>query len=291
MEKSLRIAVASGKGGTGKTTVATSLAATLARSGRDVCFVDADVEAPNGHLFLKPEIHTEHRVRLPVPEVNAELCDGKGLCAELCQYGAIICVGSRAVVLPDLCHGCGGCALVCPQKAIRERPREIGTVSVGKARSGNQTSAIDFVGGRLDIGQPLAPPVIAATRRRATPGRLQIIDAPPGTSCPTVNSVGDVDAALLVTEPTPFGLHDLQLATEMVRLLNVPFAVAVNRAEEGADEVRTWCRYQGIALLAELPHDRRVAEACARGEITVEALPEYIPAYEELWRRIEELAA
>lgn len=291
MSRALRIAVASGKGGTGKTTVATSLAATLAQGGREVCFVDADVEAPNGHLFLKPQIHSSHRVRLPVPEVDAERCSGQGRCAELCQYGAIVCVGGRAIVLSDLCHGCGGCALVCPEKAIGERPREIGTVSEGQARSGDQTGPIDFVGGRLDIGQPLAPPVIAATRRRATPDFIHIIDAPPGTSCPAVNSVGDVDAAVLVTEPTPFGLHDLQLATGMVRLLDVPFAVVVNRAEEGADEVRSWCRHEKIVVLAELPHDRRVAEACARGEITVEALPEYAPAYRDLWGRIEELAA
>jgi len=285
MGRPLRVAVASGKGGTGKTTVATSLATTLASDGCAVCYVDADVEAPNGHLFLKPDIHTERRVRLPVPEVDTDRCKGHGKCAELCEYGAIVAVGGRAVVLPDLCHGCGGCALVCPEKAIRERPREIGTVSEGKA------GAIDFVGGRLDIGQPLAPPVIAVARRRATKGRIQIVDAPPGTSCPAVSAVGDVDAALLVTEPTPFGLHDLQLAVEMVRLLEVPFAVAVNRAEADADNVRSWCRDQGIDILAELPDDRRVAEACARGQITVEALPEYAPAYRKLWTRIEGLAA
>lgn len=285
MKGPLRVAVASGKGGTGKTTIATSLAATLAAGGREVCFIDADVEAPNGHLFLKPEIHTERPVHLPVPVVDAERCHGRGQCAELCQYGAIVCVGERAIVLPDLCHGCGGCTLVCPEHAIREQPRRIGTVSEGRA------DTIDFVGGRLDIGQPLAPPVIMATRRRATHGRIHIIDAPPGTSCPTVHSVDGVHVALLVTEPTPFGLHDLQLAVEIVRLLDVPFAVVVNRAEDGADEVRSWCRHQGIDILAELPHDRRVAEACARGELTVEALPEYTPAYQELWGRLEELAA
>ncbi|MFH1568702.1 MAG: ATP-binding protein [Gemmatimonadota bacterium] len=281
----LTVAVASGKGGTGKTTVATSLAMVAAGTGRPVCFFDADVEAPNGHLFLEPEIAREGPVRLLVPEVDADRCNGCGRCAELCQYGAIIAVGRRAIVLADLCHGCGGCALVCPERAIRDRPRPIGTVVEGRA------DTLAFVSGRLDIGQALAPPVIRAARRRLPRNTTVIVDAPPGTSCPAVHAVRGADVVVLVTEPTPFGLHDLELAVDMVRLLEIPIGVVVNRADGDSADVERYCRDQALPVLASLPEDRRVAEACARARLTVEALPEYGPAYLELWQRIEELAA
>jgi MinD superfamily P-loop ATPase len=281
----LRVAVASGKGGTGKTTVATSLACLLGDEGRPVCYFDADVEAPNGHLFLQPHIASQQPVNLLVPELDTDLCTGCGECAELCQYGAIISVGPRAVILPDLCHGCGGCPLACPEKALSERPRRIGSVSEGQA------GPVAFVSGQLDIGQALAPPVIRAGRARLPEGGVHIIDSPPGTACPAVQAVRDAHVIVLVTEPTPFGLHDLDLAVAMARPLERPLGIVVNRADDGVDEARRYCREQRLEILAEIPDDRRVAEACSRGEITLRALPEYEATYRELWRAVERLAA
>ena len=275
------IAIASGKGGTGKTTIATNLAATLARSGDPVTYMDGDVEAPNGHLFLKPEICASTPVCLPVPMVDLERCTACGECAELCQYGAIIALGRQVLVFPDLCHGCGGCHLVCPEGAIQESPRRIGVVETGSA------GPIHFIQGRLDIGHPLAPPVIRAARQHLPAAGVHLIDAPPGTACAAVQAVEGTDYVLLVAEPTPFGQHDLQLSVGMLRALERPFGVVVNRSDEGNGPIREYCAEEGIDILLELPDDRQVAEACSRGELIVDVLPKYGPHFAELFNRIE----
>lgn len=279
--KSLRIAVASGKGGTGKTTIATNLAATLVRTGCQVTYMDGDVEAPNGHIFLKPEIHAAASVCLPVPAVDEERCTACGKCTELCQYGALILIGRQILVFPDLCHGCGGCQRVCPEEAIQENPRRIGVIETGLA------GPIHFIQGRLDIGSPLSPPVIRAARQQLSGDGVQLIDAPPGTACAAVQAVEGTDYVLLVTEPTPFGLHDLQLSVDMLRLLGQPFGVVVNRADEGSGLIREYCAIEGIDILLELPDDRRVAEVCSRGELIVDVLPEYGPCFIALFAQIE----
>ena len=217
-EGSLRLAVASGKGGTGKTMVATNLAVALARARRSVCFVDADVEAPNGHLFLRPRIDTEEAVELQVPRIDAQRCTQCGECVDFCAYSALVKLGSRILFFPELCHACGGCRLVCPVEAIAESGRRIGTVQEGAA------GAVRFIGGRLDIGQPLSPPVIRAAQARVRPEGIAIVDAPPGTACAAVQAVGQADFVLLVAEPTPFGIHGLGLAAQMVRKLGLPLA-------------------------------------------------------------------
>ena len=281
----LTIAVASGKGGTGKTTIATNLARALADGGVPVTYLDADVEAPDGHLFLKPRIEAREAVELPVPVVDEERCAACGECAAVCEYAAIVALGDQVLVLPDLCHGCGGCHLVCPEQAIEETPRRIGVVQTGRA------GAIRFVEGRLDVGHPLAPPVIRAARQHLPAEGVQLIDAPPGTSCATVNAVEGADCVLLVTEPTPFGLHDLQLSVDLVRALGRPFGVVVNRGDGGSRSIREYCNHVGIDVLLELPDDRRVAEACSRGELLTEVLPEYTPRLLELFDRIRERLA
>jgi MinD superfamily P-loop ATPase len=276
------IAVASGKGGTGKTTIAVGLA--LAAE-EEVRLLDGDVEEPNAHLFLKPDIRYRETLGVPVPKVDPEKCTGCGRCAEFCRFNAIAALKSGAMVFAELCHGCGGCAIVCPSGAISETSREVGVLETGNA------GAIAFVHGRLRVGEAMSPPLIRAVKKHAAADRLNIIDAPPGTSCPVIAAVGGADVCLLVTEPTPFGLHDLTLAVEMVRELGVPFGVAVNRSDIGDRRVHDYCRAESIPLLFELPNDRRIAEAYSRGEPVLSALPEYRERFVALLNRLKEVAA
>jgi len=261
----MKIAVASGKGGTGKTTLAVGLAVCLGAKAR---LLDCDVEEPNCHIFLKPELDYRETLGIPVPVVDAANCDACGKCAALCQFNAIAVVKSGAMVFEDLCHGCGGCTLVCPTGAITEGSRTIGTLETGSA------GAIQFVVGRLRVGEAMSPPLIRAVKKHALPNRINIIDAPPGTSCPAIAAVKDSDYVILVTEPTPFGLHDLELAVGTVRKMQLPFGVVINRADVGDARVHDYCRSEEIQVLLEIPHSRRVAEAYSRGQSVVEALPE-----------------
>lgn len=277
----VNIAIASGKGGTGKTTLAVNLAAAAARRGRSVAYLDADVEEPNGHLFLHPEIDQREPVSLLVPQVHEEACNECGLCGQSCQYSAIVCLGAKPLVFPELCHGCGGCALACPRRAIIEVPYPIGRVETGRAKG------VAFVQGVLDVGQAKSPPVIRAVKAAAPSVDWQIIDAPPGTACPVVTAVRGADLVLLVTEPTPFGLHDLRLAVETVRRLGPAAAVVINRAGIGDDRVARYCREEGLGVWAEIPDDRRIAEAYARGRMVGEAVPEFGRVMESLLERLE----
>ena len=273
------IAIASGKGGTGKTTVAVHLAAWLATQERAVQYADCDVEEPNGHLFLHPRIESTESAAIPVPVVDAEACIACGKCAQVCEFNAIAML-KKPLVFPELCHGCGACVLVCPARAIREEPRVIGAVESGRAGD------IGFVQGRLAIGEPMSPPLIRAVKAKRNPDAIALLDAPPGTSCPVVTTVRGADFVLLVTEPTPFGLHDLTLAIDTLRPMGLPLGVVVNRAD-GDSRVQDYCRAQNIPLLAELPDDRRVAETYARGELLFDRLPEWRGFFETLWNQIE----
>ena len=275
------IAIASGKGGTGKTTVATNLAAAASRAGREVQLLDCDVEAPNSHLFLNPKIEYTEAIGVPVPEVDEDKCDACGECGRVCRFSAIVSLKTKPLVFPELCHGCGGCVLACPRDAITEVDREVGMLEEGKA------GGICFAGGRLRIGEVMSPPLIRAVKKRARPTGLVIIDSPPGTSCPVIESVREADFVLLVTEPTPFGLNDLEIAVDTVKQLGLPFAVVVNRAVPGRDNVREFCDGAGIEILAELGDDRRVAEVYSRGELAVQALPELEEAFLALLEAVE----
>ncbi|MBM4090427.1 MAG: (4Fe-4S)-binding protein [Lentisphaerae bacterium] len=294
----MRVAIASGKGGTGKTTIAVNLACVLADSGQTVEYLDCDVEEPNGHIFLKPEITATEPVGIPVPVVDELKCTGCRKCAEVCQYHAIA-VLKKPLVFAELCHGCGGCTLVCPEGAIREENRMIGVVETGRAllrssrlrestaRQAGQAGGVAFVQGRLNVGEPMAPPLIRAVKRMAITDGVAIMDAPPGTSCPVVATVRDADYVLLVTEPTPFGLNDLRLAVEMIRQLGVPHGVVINRADSGDRRVREFCAAEKIPVLQEIPDDRRVAEAYSRGHMAVRVLPEWSERMLRLWGRLE----
>jgi MinD superfamily P-loop ATPase len=261
----MKIAIASGKGGTGKTTVAVALAFSVPGPVR---LLDCDVEEPNCHFFIQPEIQRKEKVFSPVPKVDQTKCNGCGECARVCQFSAIVPLGKKTMVFPELCHGCGGCSRICPTGAISEIQKEIGTLEIG------YHGDVEFVSGSMNVGQAMSPPVIRAVKHHELKNGLTILDCPPGTSCPFVTTIKGCDAALLVTEPTPFGLYDLKLAVETIRELNIPFAVAVNRSIGKENRITEYCCKEGIQVLMHIPEDRQMAEAYSRGETLTAVMPE-----------------
>ncbi len=297
------ITVASGKGGTGKTTVAVSLALSLTADGQGLAgetsanplFLDCDVEEPNAALFLHPTIQERKEVGQLVPAVDPEKCTYCGRCAEVCQYHAIAVVPQRVLVFPELCHGCGSCTLNCPEQAIHEVLDVTGTIERGWARG------VEFAQGTMNVGEPMAVPIIRQLKRWVIPpdasaslgeapgGRPVILDAPPGTACPVVESMRGADFVLLVTEPTPFGLHDLRLAVEVARdELGLPVGVVVNRDGVGDRGVDDYCAAESIPILMRIPLERRIAVAYSEGVTLVEARPGYRAQLRELYHRIRE---
>ncbi len=272
------VAVASGKGGTGKTTIAVNLALAAERPVR---LLDCDVEEPNAHLFLRTTNKSERVVSISVPEIDESRCDGCALCAQACAFNALVSFGTIPIFAAEMCHGCGVCTRSCPQKAIHEIEKRIGVIETSK--DGN----IDLVQGRLDVGNVLSTPLIRAVKEEAQ-GDLVILDAPPGTSCPVIATMRDTDFVVLVTEPTPFGLNDLKLAVGAVRELGLPFGVVINRADASDGFVRPYLEAEGIRLLAEIPDDRRIAEAYAKGVPIIETLSEYRNLFVGLLQKIRE---
>ena len=276
------ISVASGKGGTGKTTVATNLAVSLET---DVQLLDCDVEEPNSSLFIRPDIEEVNTITTPVPKVDMGKCSLCGKCGEICQFKAIVVVGKTVLTFPELCHSCGGCIEVCPEKAISEAERELGTIKRG------HKNGLEFVQGELRIGEAMAPPMIKKVRGYTRPESVTIIDAPPGTSCPVIASMNGADFVLLVTEPTPFGLHDLKLAVGAVRVLGIPCGLVINRSGIGNDDVKRYAEDEGVPLLLEIPFDRQIAEAYSRGEMIVELIPEWKDKFRNLYNKIREISS
>jgi MinD superfamily P-loop ATPase len=281
-DDSVKIAVASGKGGTGKTTISTNLAYLAARAGRSVAYADCDVEEPNGHLFLNPTITGESSIDRRFPVVDLQRCVRCGRCAEACRFGAIACVGRSVLVFRELCHSCGGCQLACPEAAIHEAP-----CSIGRVRWGN-SGPVRFVDGVLHVGEAMSPPAIRAVKD-VVPHDVELVflDCPPGTSCPTIESVRDADFVLLVTEPTPFGRHDLELAVPMCRMLNLPLGVVINRADIGDRQVWDDCHRQQIRVLAEIPEDHEVARAYSQGRLAAAYVPRLAALLGELLEVLE----
>ncbi len=276
------ISVASGKGGTGKTLVATSLALSL-KDGEKVQLVDCDVEEPNDHVFLKPEITGSEAVAILVPRVDEGKCTYCGRCAEVCAFNAIAVLGSHVLTFPQLCHGCGACSYLCPEKAISEESRQTGLVEWG------HSDGVGFVHGKLTVGEAMAPPVIRKVKEYARTDGTVIIDVPPGTSCPVVEAIKGSDFCLLVTEPTPFGLNDLTLAVETVRKLGIPCGVVLNRAGIGDAGVQEYCQKDNIPILLTIPLDTEIARLYSRGVPLVEGLPEWRDSFRQLFEMIREI--
>ncbi len=272
----MRVCLASGKGGTGKTLLATSLAVYLARRSGSVTYLDADVEEPNGFLFLRPEIELRERATVPVPALKTGVCSGCGECRRLCAYGAILDLEDRVMVFPELCHSCGGCVTVCPEGALEEAPREIGTLSRG------MSGPLTCCAGRLDIGETRAVPLIERLLDWAPPGGIEVLDAPPGTSCSVTAALRGTDLLVLVTEPTPFGLHDLRLSVELGRGMGLPMVAVINRSDLGGDEVRGYLAGEGIRVVAEIPFRREIAAVYAAGGLCLDTSPEVMGAVEAL---------
>jgi MinD superfamily P-loop ATPase len=274
------IAVASGKGGTGKTTIATNLAKSI---GGRAQLIDCGVEEPNSHLFLTPVIEKSEEVCVPRPRVDLDKCTYCGECAKICRFSAIVVVKEHVLVFPELCHGCGGCSRVCPEEAISEIPKSIGILEKGVSDS------VDFIHGRLEIGEAMSPPLIKAARALANENGVVIIDSPPGTSCPVIASIKGSDFCILVTEPTPFGLNDLELAVEVVFELRIPAGVVINRSDIGDLAVKEFCEGRSIPILMEIPEDRQIAEAYSRGIMIIDSIPEYKEEFQELFSKIEQI--
>jgi MinD superfamily P-loop ATPase len=251
----MRIAVASGKGGTGKTTVATN----IALSTDNVQFLDCDVEEPNANIFLKTKIQNSEDVTVSIPKIIKNKCDFCGKCSDFCAYNAIAVVPSNVLVFPELCHSCGGCKIVCPKDAIRWNKRSVGKVEHGQIKN------LDFYHGLLNIGEIQAIPVIKSLKKKINDKKNVIIDVPPGTSCPVIESIGGSDYCILVTEPTPFGLHDLKLAVEVVKHLKIPFGVIINRDGIGYKKVETYCKNEKIPILLKIPENRSIAKLYSKG--------------------------
>jgi MinD superfamily P-loop ATPase len=277
------ISVASGKGGTGKTLVATSLALSLKDRCR-VQLLDCDVEEPNDHIFLRPVITGSEAVCVPIPRVDEAKCTFCGKCAEVCAYHAIAVFPKNVLVFPHLCHGCGACTYLCPEKAITEEGKEIGVVEFGHA------DGITFVQGRLNVGEAMPTPVIRKVKELVNHEGISIIDVSPGTSCPVVESIKGSDFCLLVTEPTPFGLNDLILAVETVKELEVPCGVVVNRAGAGNGKVGEYCLKENLPILLTIPLDMEIARFYSRGVTLVEGMPQWKESFTSLFNRIQEIA-
>jgi MinD superfamily P-loop ATPase len=275
--KLMIITVASGKGGTGKTTVAVNMALSL----ENVQLLDCDVEEPNAHILLQPEIHETKPVYTRVPVISEELCDYCGKCSKFCAYNALFVAPKTVMVFPELCHSCGGCALVCPKNAITEKERQIGVIKKGEAKG------VELVYGELDVGEAMAVPLIKAVKNQMKGNKNVVIDAPPGTACSLVASVHKTDYCILVTEPTPFGLHDLKITVQVLKDLGVPMGIVINRAGLGDKKVYEYCKKEKIPVLLEIPFSKKIAELYSRGVPFVAEMPEWKEKFLEIWNNIK----
>ncbi|MGC8999259.1 MAG: ATP-binding protein [Candidatus Bathyarchaeia archaeon] len=274
------ISVASGKGGTGKTSVAVNMALSIA----NVQLLDCDVEEPNAHLLLHPKISHEEPVYTLIPNLNEELCDHCGKCANFCQYNAIFASSEKVLIFPELCHGCGGCILICPKKALTEGKHRIGTLKRGHIGDS------ELVYGELEVGEPMAVPLIREVKKCIDKSRNVILDAPPGTSCPVIETVKGSDFCILVTEPTPFGLHDLKIAVQVLKDMKIPSGVVVNRAGIGNGKVYKYCKEEDIPILLEIPYQRRIAELYSEGVPFSQEMPEWKEKFRTLFNEVRRRA-
>jgi MinD superfamily P-loop ATPase len=278
----MRIAFASGKGGTGKTTFATNMAASIASQHRQVVYADCDVEEPNGHIFLHPDKIEEIDVGVMVPAIDKDKCNLCGVCVDVCEFNALAILGPEPLVFPSLCHSCRACVELCPEQAIRDSSRITGKIEKGTF------GALNFLSGNLNTGEAMAPPVTRALKELIPDAEVVIIDCPPGTSCPVIEAVKGSDFVVLVTEPTPFGLNDLKLAYEMLLKLGIPFGVVINQSDLGDGRVEEFCRENDIEILLRVPFNRGIAEAYSNGLLATEINSKFDDSMRQLYNHLKE---
>jgi MinD superfamily P-loop ATPase len=282
----VRIAVASGKGGTGKTTIATSLALCLVSNG-EVHYVDCDVEAPNGHIFLKPQITHQSNAVIRIPVINKDICSLCGRCVEVCQFHALAKIGKTIMTFPQLCHGCGSCTINCPEHAIDELANPIGVIESGVTAHG-----LIFSQGRLNISEPMATPIIRQLKRTISVNdSIVVLDAPPGASCSVVETLRNVDFVLLVSEPTPFGVHDLKQMMGIVTEMGIPAGVIINREKSSFSPLEDLCSDFHVPILMHIPFDRQIAAGLAEGQSLIEINPNYSQRLQDVYHQTSSIIA
>ncbi len=284
-EGGIKIAVLSGKGGTGKTTVATNMARSLIKSGHRVHLVDLDVEEPNDHIFFDVKVDETEDVNLLIPVVDETKCILCGECSKVCQFGAIVTFSDKVRIFESLCHGCGACGMICPTSAISEKPRRIGEIKRGSGMNGE----LAFTMGLMDLGEKSGVPIIRKIKGELNEGEYDVVilDSPPGVSCSVVESIRRTDFAILVTEPTRFGLHDLSLACDLVKDMGIPAGIVVNRSEEEKDIIHEFSKRVGIPILMRIPFDRKIAELYSQGKLFVEELEGWYEKFNEIFSTIK----
>ncbi|QQY79851.1 MinD superfamily P-loop ATPase [Keratinibaculum paraultunense] len=273
----MNIAVLSGKGGTGKTTISTNLALLLKAN-----YIDCDVEEPNGFIFLKPEYITKQYVEVEIPEIDEENCTLCGRCVEICKFNALAKAKDKIILFDKLCHSCGACILACPIDAIKFTKRTIGVIEQGKK------GEILLKRGLLNIGEPISVPILKELLKDLPEEEINLLDSPPGTSCNVVNVLNYADIAILVTEPTAFGLHDLKMAVELVKRLNIPFGLIINKYDENNLYLKEYIEEEGIKIVGYLPYKKEIAEAYSKGKILIEE-KEYKDAFKNIANNIKEV--
>ncbi len=280
----MNIVFASGKGGTGKTTVAVNFAYLLAQSNYRVQYLDCDVEEPNSHIFLKPKIRERLAVKVMMPEINHEACTNCGSCSSHCQFHALVSLPGEVLFLPKLCHGCGLCVRICPELAITEGEREVGCIEKGIALEN-----IQFIRGLLNVGEPMAGPVIQVVKRHYLEEFIHIVDAPPGTACSVVKTMIDADCVILVTEPTPFGLHDLRIAVSVAKKLGKPIGIFINKENGNFSPLKDYLTEENLPVVATMPEDKEIAVVYSKGGFVIDAFPHYRQCFLELAKNVGEL--
>ena len=281
----MKIAIASGKGGTGKSTISTNLAYLLSKSEKNIALVDCDVEEPNCHIFLKPSYNDRQKTYITIPKINSDKCIKCGKCAEVCQFNALAFVQDKVLLFSDLCHGCESCKINCPANAIEDDKRNIGEIESGKAYD------FYFIQGKSRIGEAMSSPLIKATKKYADLKdiNIQILDCPPGTSCPVISAVNGVTYVILVTEPTPFGFNDLKLAVGVMRKMNLPFGIVINRSSENDKLIENWATEEKIDILTKIPDSIEVAKCYSKGQLILEANNNFEKYFTPLIEKLKEL--